>query len=279
MLKKNPFKYKNPITETNIVRRVLGSTIFISDIHLRSRHLSEEAKEVLRLILSQSDEYECIVLLGDIYDLTRSEDNTEFEEEFNTLIKKFSRRFACIGNHEWPFTKGAELYKNIDTEIYDRFRFKYRTIAGIGVHGYQTDPNCKGENLFWNRSLVKGQVFIDKIVSKIKGKPFSIQGWLRSFSWIDEKLEKVENDLVIEQNLIEEYNNSSDLIISGHTHRPSLRQRKDGGLYANCGSFVDGNMSYLTIKDGKISLIKYTKEDLIKPNSIEIKTLYRLLGD
>jgi len=164
------------------------------------------------------------------------------------LLLAISQGNYFYGNHDYlPFAK-------ICPEFYEDDLI-------FAQHGHQHDVFNKNQNPM--QSLKKPKTPIGKYITQVVG-------WLErlihpdmddyllqlkkkhgDFLWIAAELQNKENELARSQ----KYNLSSKKItIEGHSHEPDVIKFPTGKIYANCGSWVGSEPTYIQVNDNTVQL-------------------------
>jgi len=206
-------------------------TLVISDIHLGSP-LVDKKLEIMNLM--KREEYDTIVLNGDIFDVWEEPFNdilsTNFD--FSILLHKLSKEkivYFIMGNHDPHMIEIENLYPNIvvlrelliDEDI-------------IIVHGDEFDdlvtkyswfsklifiPNWICERLFHFNLKASFREFFYSVSNK-KNKPY---------------YSELINDIEVEAS--KHYKDRCRYLIMGHTHTPKIVEGDDF-TYINCGDII-----------------------------------------
>ncbi len=206
-------------------------TLVISDIHLGSP-LVDKKLEVMNLM--KSDEYDTIILNGDIFDIWEKSfdeilsDNWDFIKLLNKLSKEKTVYFI-IGNHDPHIIEVENLLRDvfvlrsllIDEDIlivhgdeFDDLVTKYSWFARLLFI-----PNWICERLFRFNLKASFREFFYSVANK-KHKPY---------------YKKLVGD--IEKEAAKKYKDKCRYLIIGHTHTPKRVDSKDFS-YINCGDII-----------------------------------------
>lgn len=206
-------------------------TLVISDIHFGSPLLD---KKIEIMDLMKSDEYDTIVLNGDIFDIWED----QFEDiilknfDFVELMHKLSidkTMYFIMGNHDPYISEIKKMFPDIlvlnelliDEDIlivhgdqFDNLVTKYSWFAKLAFI-----PNWLCQRIFhYNLKASFRELFYS--ISNKKDKPYY-------------------NKLVtnIEKEAVEYYKDKCKYLIMGHTHTPKIVEEKEC-IYINCGDMI-----------------------------------------
>jgi UDP-2,3-diacylglucosamine pyrophosphatase LpxH len=204
-------------------------TLVISDIHLGSP-LVDKKLELMNLM--KSEEYDTIVLNGDIFDIWEKHFDIIIMENFDfvKLIQSLSltkKVYYLMGNHDPYIAEIKRLFPNVDV----RKELKIDDI--LIIHGEQFDdmvtkyswfakilfiPNWFAERIF---HINLKAFFREKLsISSKRSKPY---------------FRKLIGD--IEEEATEYYKDQCRHLIMGHTHTPKI-VGGDDITYINCGDII-----------------------------------------
>ena len=235
--------------------------IFISDLHLGdgSRtddfHRDREFLEFLEFVESRARE---LIILGDLLELWQADlDRALFKhgEVINRLLSlrnKVKITYA-IGNHDYiPFVKFTGLGLGICSEYRDS------QDGIVAEHGHRYDIFNRYKNPFKSIKWPLGKHFtlfvaglerlihpdVDKWAKKAME---SLDGFLREAIFIRNRVTPATKEYLrrgghlgeFEQAVKNHIKRGAKIVVFGHTHQSQL-QAIDKGIYANCGSWVDG---------------------------------------
>jgi len=216
-------------------------TLIISDIHLgapgRFPHSDGELCNLL-----QSEDWDQVVLLGDIFDLWVSS-LAEIVVRYSTFFEVIEALECPViyvpGNHDDAF-KG--LYSVNSMEIaWPDYTFEDNGKTIVLLHGDTYEES------FWGKSMLGNLIvsFLDATASWIAGRGTSIRRYVyRSF---------------VEHPMRESYAiplmetiaaaTDCDVLVVGHTHTPTMLKFGEKQIL-NSGSFGIEFMTYVVIRDG-----------------------------
>ncbi len=250
--------------------------IFISDLHLgdgsRTDDFSRDQQFLFFLEFIKSEAKE-LIILGDLFELWQADlDKVVFKHSqvINKLLflRNKIKVTYVIGNHDYlPFIKYANSGLGIVTEYRD-------SKSGIiAEHGYRYDAFNRFKNPLKSIKSPLGKHFT-KIVANLERLVHpDVDIWVRkALDGVDEFLQEVmtvrnkvrpstdeyikrgghfvEFDKAV-KNHIEK---GAKIVIFGHTHKAQL-QSFGNGIYANCGTWVDGNIpNYIAYNEKWIEL-------------------------
>ncbi len=213
--------------------------LIVSDTHLGSLH----SKEALLYNLLTTQEYDELILAGDIIDFIKVPTFTEYSAmlfEFVANIKK--PVIYIIGNHDFGFRKftGKTInnIKFVESYDFDYGGRKYRV-----QHGDQYDTGMVHYR-FWMNMV---SIIHDVLERKFK---FNLAAW-----WLN--LFKKKHQLKRIWNIIKDWNDDADVFIMGHTHTPEaviwVDKNENIKTYINTGDWIQ-NSTYVIIKDNQVRL-------------------------
>jgi UDP-2,3-diacylglucosamine pyrophosphatase LpxH len=211
--------------------------IIVSDIHIGSRKYNADA--LISLLLRE--EYDELILAGDIIDFIKV---PSFTESFIKIIEAidFSKNIIyVVGNHE------TSLRRLIGNSIYGlKFVEKYEFEDGgrlIRVeHGDRYDSGIvKADFLMKMISIIHD--WIERKLDK------DLASW-----WVNYKLKKRKLRRIWD---ILKWNDDVDVIIMGHSHHPEaiiwVDDKQRIKTYVNCGDWVS-HKTWVSISDGVVRL-------------------------
>lgn len=241
-------------------------TIFISDVHLGSRHC--QAEKLLKFL--EENHAEQLVLVGDILDLQKLKRNWYWTDTCTKIVRKFlsyiKHEHSVVylpGNHEIGLQQFIEDFDNL---TFDSIKICKEWIY-IGIDGkkYLVTHGDSFDNLIrytthlewlhgfadWGyETLIWANGSINKIRSLFRLKPWSLskaakKGFKEAMNYIS-AYEDTLTDYAKKRGF--------DGIISGHIHSPQIRQL-NGIAYMNCGDCVESNTLIVEEFNGEFKLI------------------------
>jgi UDP-2,3-diacylglucosamine pyrophosphatase LpxH len=223
--------------------------LVISDIHLGSP-LVEKKLEIMNLM--ESDEYDTIILNGDIFDIWEKSfnkillENIDFVKLVHSVCLKKTVYFI-MGNHDPHMLEVMKLFPGM---IVKRNLLIQDDI--FIVHGDEFDslvtkyslfgkllfiPNWIAERLFgWNLKASFREFFYS--ISNKKNKPY---------------YDKLVNN--IEKEAYKKYKDQCRYLIMGHTHTPKIVE-DEICTYINCGDIIHNKVCIEFDKDKNFKFIK-----------------------
>ena len=236
-------------------------TVFISDVHLGSKHCKAEA------LLSFLKNMRCeqLFLVGDIVDVWAMQKRVHWPQAHNNVLRKFlslarkgTRVTYIPGNHDANFREfcGSE-FGLIDIQR----RIDFETESGqrmLVIHGDELDFAVRYSRL--NRWI--GDLAYDSLMALNEwiigirarfGLPYwSLAKWIKSSvsqaEMVIKRYEEAGADLARRQGY--------DGIICGHLHFPSVLNI-DGIVYCNDGDWVENCTALVQDFAGNLSLVAH----------------------
>ncbi|NQT00303.1 MAG: metallophosphoesterase [Candidatus Omnitrophica bacterium] len=265
--------------------------IFISDLHLGdgSRtddfHRDREFLEFLEFVEDQAQE---LIILGDLFELWQADmDRVLFRhsEIINKLLKlkgKVKLTF-CIGNHDYvPFIRFVNSTETICLEYRD-------SEAGlVAEHGHKYDIFNRYKNPLGAIKWPSGKHLSLFVASLEKLIHPDVDIWAqKALAGLDDFLHQailVRNRVTpaskeylkrgghfgeFEQAVSNHFNSGARIVVFGHIHKCQL-EKVSGGIYANCGAWVDDvQPSYLACHRDRIELKEALSHKTIKQLSLK----------
>jgi len=246
--------------------------VFISDLHLgdgtRTDDFSRDA-HFLKFLEFVKTEARELIILGDFLELWQADlDRVVFRHSgvINKLLflRDKVRITYVIGNHDYlPFIKFANSGLGIVTE--------YRDLKSgiVAEHGHRYDAFNRYKNPLKSIKFPPGKYFT-KVVASLESLVHpDVDVWVRkALNGLDGFLQEaiavrnkvtpatkeyikrgghfIEFDKAVENHIKE----GAGIVIFGHTHKAQL-QRFNKGIYANCGTWVDGDVPTYIAYQGK----------------------------
>jgi len=257
----------------------MKNKIFISDLHLGDGSKTDDFHKDAELLgfLDYVEKTDAeLVLLGDIYELWQGHLDKimwAHKEVCGKLFRLFPRR--VYGNHDYlPFSKyWQEGYYNVEQGIFAQ-------------HGHQYDMFNKYKNplfaLKWpigkyitvliaelERWLHKdADVWFEKMINRY-GKFLCDAAIIqnKAYKW-PEQLPDLERNIYLHLNSKNFLRHK--IIIMGHTHHANLDWLYGGGIYANCGAWVDNvRPTYICVTEETVQLWDWLDHKIIRELSIK----------
>ncbi len=236
-------------------------TVWLSDIHLGTK-----ACRVERLVaFLQSVSCEYLYLVGDVIDLWSLKRKWYWPKTHSDVIRRLLKRDAkgtkivfVPGNHDEMFRE----YNGLHFGGVEIANVAYHTTADgkrvMMVHGDMFDAIVKNYTLITHL----GDWAYDWLLAINIG----LNRIRRMFGWgywslaaaVKQRVKKMISFVSgYEQSLVKyAKQHKADVIISGHIHRPDLREI-DGVTYANCGDWVESCSALVEHFDGRIELLRF----------------------
>ncbi|MEO6912043.1 MAG: UDP-2,3-diacylglucosamine diphosphatase [Edaphobacter sp.] len=231
-------------------------TLILSDLHLGSE--LSRAGDALQLLRHQ--QYEQLILLGDIFAHLNFRRLTGEQWELLSLVRKLSnpkRRVKVIwveGNHDQGLSEVMSHLVGIP--VYQRYVWKSNGKRNLAMHGHQFD-RFVSKNYFLSR--VGEQIF--HRLQRIEGKSRHLAQHLDRMNtrWL--RL----TDKVADGALAYARAGQIDQIFCGHTH-VAAKRHADGVSYYNSGCWVDAQPTYITIGEEGVQIHVY---DAVEEERVE----------
>lgn len=246
--------------------------IFISDLHLgdgsRTDDFSRD-EQFLNFLEFVKTEAKELIILGDLFELWQADLDKVVFKHSQIVNKLLSLRDKIkityvIGNHDYlPFIK----YTNSDLDIVTEYSDSKSGI--LAEHGHRYDAFNRFKNPLksikspWGKHFTKVVASLERLIHP------DIDIWVRkTLDGVDEFLQEVmtvqnkvrpstdeyikrgghfvEFDKAVESHI----EGGAKIVVFGHTHKAQL-QNFGKGIYANCGTWVDGNIPTYIAHDKK----------------------------
>jgi len=250
--------------------------IFISDLHIGDGSRTDDFhrdKEFLTFLDFVEKEALELVVVGDLFELWQAEldkilfRHTDVVNRLLSLRKKLKVTYV-IGNHDHvPFVKLVEADIGIQTEYCDE------ESGIVAEHGNRYDVFNRYKNPLRSIKWPSGRyisVFLaqlERLISPdidtwFKNTVENVDEFLREAALIRNKVTPSSKEYLakgghfgeFEKAVISHMNKGAKIVIFGHTHKAQLDVMGDG-IYANCGSWVDGAQpTYIAYCGDKIVL-------------------------
>jgi UDP-2,3-diacylglucosamine pyrophosphatase LpxH len=239
-------------------------TIFVSDVHLGSRHCKAE----VLLDFLKTVRCEQLYLVGDIIDMWAMQKRVHWPQAHNNVLRKFlslarkGTRITYIpGNHDANFRDfcGAEfglidIQRRVEFETEDGRRM-------LVIHGDELDFAVRYSRL--NRWI--GDIAYDSLMAInawINGirERFGLPYWSLA-RWAKSNVAQAELAIRRYQDAGRELarREGFDGLICGHLHFPSVSE-VDGIVYCNDGDWVENCTALVQDFDGNLSLVSHELE-------------------
>ncbi len=241
--------------------------VFLSDIHLGSRHC--HAEELANFLAGLSCER--LYLVGDIVDLwwmaqrraVWGQAQHRVVEALHALRRDGSEIVYIPGNHDRPIRRFCGLAL---PAMRVRRRMVHVTADGrrlLVVHGDDYDAVTHfggiqerfGDWLYYR--ILTGNRWLNRARRALGLRYWSLSEFLKRRSGAAERFIA----RFMHAALADAGRRGLDGVICGHIHRPSLEQR-DGLVYANDGDWVENLTALVEDRDGTLRLLSHTGETL-----------------
>lgn len=238
-------------------------TLFLSDIHLGSRHCNAE----LLLQTLASIEADTIYLLGDIVDLWELKRNHHWQsshtavlDHFKGLAQKGVRIVYVPGNHDAPLRKYCGVFPpgiEICREAEHRTREGKRLLL---IHGdcFDNALYCAPWIYWLGDRAYDLLLFINRHYAQLsfwRGKPY------RSLArFVKQRFHKSQALLLTYRQLALQHakDRGFDGIVCGHIHHPELHDNTDHS-YGNCGDWIESYTLLAEDHTGALHLLDATQ--------------------
>ena len=241
--------------------------VFLSDVHLGSRHChAEELAEFLATLRCRR-----LYLVGDIVDLwwlaqrraTWGAAHNRVVEALHALRRAGTEIVYIPGNHDRPVRRFCGL---VLPAMRIRRRAIHVTADGrrlLVVHGDEFDNITHfgtlqekfGDWLYYR--ILTGNKLLNFARARLGLRYWSLSEFLKSKSVAAERY----IERFVQAGLDDARRRGLDGIICGHIHRASLLQR-DGLVYANDGDWVESLSALVEEADGSLRLLSHNGETL-----------------
>ena len=237
-------------------------TLFISDVHLGTKKC--QADKLLEVF--KNYEFEHLVIVGDVIDLTSVKRKFYWNESHSTVIQKilrFSRKGVkvnyILGNHD-HYLRGLIKESNInigDIEISDELF--YMTTKGESIyicHGDQFDGFIRLHPFLYMIGDFAYELSfkINTIYNKIRSL-FGLEYWsLSKFlkSKVKDAVSFINDFKMLSLRKLKEV--ECDSIMIGHIHTPAIEKIEDK-VYYNTGDMVESCSYIIEDLDGNLNLL------------------------
>jgi len=243
-------------------------TIWISDLHLGSRHA--DAAGLISFL--KHNDAERFYLVGDIVDLWQLRRHHYWPQSHNDVIQKLLRkgrkgaRLTLIpGNHDEFFARFAGFYGNVIVKRKD----VHTTADGrrlLVMHGHEFDTVILHAK--WLAYLGDAGytllLLANRPVNFFRTR-MGLDYWSLS-AYAKRRVKEAVNfigrfeDAVVRYALM----NHADGIVCGHIHTPAVAAVRDVA-YFNCGDWVESRTALAENFDGRIELIRWGQQQAVVP--------------
>lgn len=200
------------------------STLFISDLHLSPNH-PELAQQFLNLLQNCPTQIETLYILGDLFEVWIGDDddapfNQTIKKALLTLSQEGTQIYLMHGNRDfllgYQFAEetGVQLLK--DPHIIDLYGKRTLLTHGDTLCTMDTlylESRKKLRNPLYQKFFLSFPLFLRKLITRYMRHLSQKRGKIAS----SEILDVVFNDA---KQLMKEYD--AEILIHGHTHRPSI---------------------------------------------------------
>lgn len=218
--------------------------VVISDLHIGSKYYKAEA---IAQFLREED-YDELILGGDIIDLIKVPEFTERARKIAESIDFNKRIIYVVGNHDISF-RGFIGKTVFGIEFVREYKFEEGGRKFKIQHGDQYDSVGIIKHHVCMTVLSVLHHMIEDFFS------FNFTSWWTRYQLRKRKLRRIWDIL--------KWNEDADVFIMGHTHHPEcvVWINEDGHIktYVNTGDWVS-HQSYVTIVDGVVRLNKYGQD-------------------
>lgn len=189
--------------------------------------------------------------LWEVDDIDKIIDSHKSSYKILDNFYKQDRLYMIVGNHDLNKIINKKIYNKYlkNLEFYESLILNYEGISIFLIHGHQVD--------IMNSKLA----FISKFMVKYVWK------YLERFG-INDPTSAAKNNKISEHThneLIRFSKSKNVIVISGHTHKPSLNKNQ---LYANTGSCVHPNgITAIEIEHGYLNLVSWKMDASYEGNA------------
>lgn len=241
-------------------------TLFISDLHLGSKHCQAAAL----VDFLERTQCETLYLVGDIIDLwwmsrRRAAFCSDQQRVFEILRRRAREGTSIIyvpGNHDRPL---RELCGLALPGLKIRRRAIHRTADGrrlLVTHGDEFDVDVRigrvahwlGDRLY--SAILMGNGLLNRARRAFGLRYFSLADLLKRRSGAAERY----IERFVDACFADVERRRLDGIVCGHIHRPALIER-DGIVYANDGDWVESLSALGETRDGRLLLLRWRSAD------------------
>ncbi len=248
-------------------------TIWISDLHLGTRHC--DAEGVLEFL--KSHECERLYLVGDIVDLWHLRRNRYWPQAHNDVIQKLLRKARkgtdviwIPGNHDEFCAHFAGIYGNVVIKTHDI----HHTADGrqlLVLHGHEFDTVITHAKWlaylgdFGYTALLKANVPLNFIRNHLGLNYWSLSAYVKgrvkeAVSFIGRFQEAVAHFAELHH---------TDGVVCGHIHTPAVTTAR-GIAYYNCGDWVESSTALVEDYDGRIELVRWRSREEVAMPELEL---------
>lgn len=264
-------------------------TLFLSDVHLGSRHAQTTALLEFLSQIKETSPPERLYIVGDFIDGWKLRRKWYWNDESNLIIRKIlsllrrgTEVFYVAGNHDEFLRDFIEEYRLLEFgSICVGNEFVHETVDGkqlLVVHGDQFDLVTRYAR--WLSVLGDiGYEFLlrmNRYVNAVR-RIFSRRRWSLSKA-VKANVKRAVNFVSDFEKYLSNYarEKGCDGCVCGHIHTPEMCVRDDGFLYCNTGDWVESCTAIVEDNSGRLSL--YYHDDWLalqaqKPSDEAIETV------
>lgn len=250
--------------------------IFVSDLHMgdgsRTDDFHRDKEFLFFLDFVEEGQHE-LIIVGDLFELWQADfDRVIFQHSdvINRILslKDKLKVTYVVGNHDYiPFAK----FVDYDIGVCLRYRDSGNNL--VAEHGHQYDIFNRYKNPLRSIKWPSGKRFTLFVATLERLIHTDIDRWTQKTI---ENLDEFMREAIVVRNkvtpstkkyfqrgghfgefeaAVKDYiTNGENLVIFGHTHKAQL-EKIEGGIYANCGTWVDGiTPTYIACDKDKIEL-------------------------
>jgi UDP-2,3-diacylglucosamine pyrophosphatase LpxH len=256
------------ILELNLGETLTCRSVWISDIHLGTRHARvAELLEFLRVV-----DCKYLYLVGDFIDGWELKFRWFWRDDYNVLIQKLLRKSR-------KETKVIYISGNHDEFIEQFFGMRFGSVAiarqvihtaadgkkYLVIHGHQADGLTHfnhlleklGSHLYnW---ILDFNLYFNRLRRALGFGYWSLAAFLKFKAKSAVKFVTEYEDTLASM----ARNHQADGVICGHIHRAEMKEIH-GVQYLNCGDWVESCTALVEDFDGKIKLIHFHENDVLR---------------
>lgn len=204
------------------------TTLFISDLHLEPKH-PEMAALFLDFLAKQASQAEALYILGDFFEVwVGDDDKSEFNKKIITALKKLTDSgvpvFIMHGNRDFllgeKFLQETGCQFLADPTVIDLYGQRTLLMHGdtlcIDDKDYQKF-RAKVRNANYQQFYLSLPLIIRKAIARLLRLLSQFKARKNNYNFIDANFNEIKS-------LMKKYN--TQLLIHGHTHRPSIQYFK-----------------------------------------------------